>query len=91
MCSLIFCVNKKTEHVDASDGECDENGTNSLIMRIISLLLHSVKWLLPRTEGHVISKRLDPYQDDLLRVRVINLTHNGFSSWVTAKHKTLVG
>ena len=43
--------------------------------------------LSPRTVGFVVISRskLDPYQYDLLYVRVINRSQNGFSSWVTAK------
>ena len=34
--------------------------------------------------------KLDPHQDDFFFVRVINSSHTGFSSWVTANYETLV-
>ena len=54
--------------------------------------LHSVKRLSRKTEGIVVIPRskFDPYQDDLLCVRVLNSSHNGFSSCITAKCETLV-
>ena len=53
--------------------------------------MHCVKRLTPKTEGFVIShSKLDLYKADFLYVRVINSSHNGFSSCVTAKYETLV-
>ena len=69
---------------------------NALDMGLIPCRAYSAAqrkhYVSPKTEGFAVisrSKR-DPYQDDLLYVRVINSSHNEFSSWVTAKYKTLV-
>ena len=74
---------KKTRHVDASDVECTETGTNSLSCAFSS----QRKRLSSKTEGFVVISRskLHPYQDDSLQVLVINSSHSRFSSWFTAK------
>ena len=63
---------------------------NALEMGLIHCRSHPPpqrKKMSPKTEGFLVISRskLDPYQYDLLYVRVINRSHNGFSSWVTAK------
>ena len=66
---------------------------NALKILVVHIQLHSVQIRLsPKTEGFVVVSRstLDPYHDDLLYVCVINSSHNGFSSWVTARYETLV-
>ena len=45
---LFVCVNKKARHVDTSDGECTEYGTNSFILLIQR---HSVKRLTQRVSS----------------------------------------
>ena len=51
-----------------------------------------IKMFSLTTEGFVVisQSKLDPYQDNLLYVRVINSSYNGFSSWITAKYEALV-
>ena len=76
MCSLsLVCVNKKTRPVDTSDGECTENGNNSFVVSIQRL---SVKKLSPKAECFVVIShlKLDPYENDLLYVGVVNSSNN---------------
>lgn len=56
-------------YVDTADCECTEMGK-----------IPCVHFAARKTEGFVVVSRakLDPYQDDLLYVRVINVSHNGF-------------
>ena len=81
--SFLLCVNKKRRHVDTVVvTECrTENGTNSLSSCTHSAAQHK-KRLSPKTEGFVViwPSNLDPYQDGLLYVHVINSSRNGFFS-----------